>query len=120
MIETTISQQQELAAAKLEALKDDDDFLELLGVDRDEVTAETFAPAKPVEVLPAPSSKYFEPAKLVGAAKVWKFEIEDESLVPREFLIVNETAIRVAIREGKREIAGVRIYQEDQLRLSSR
>jgi hypothetical protein len=70
--------------------------------------------AKP---LPAPSTAYFKPDALKGVAKVWKFEVLNTALVPREFLIVDETAIRRAIAAGTREIAGVRIYQEDQLRV---
>lgn len=54
--------------------------------------------------------------KTVGsmtARKVWKFEVTDAAQVPREFLIVNETAIREAVRQGNRDISGVRIYQDE-------
>lgn len=47
--------------------------------------------------------------------KVWKFEIADPALVPRQFLAVDEQAIRRAIAEGARTIEGVRIYQDEQL-----
>ena len=52
------------------------------------------------------------------ASKVWTFEITDEAKIPREFCVVHEPAIRAAIKDGAREIAGVRIYQET--RISSR
>jgi len=49
--------------------------------------------------------------------KVWKFKVIDETKVPREYLSLDEVEIRRAIREGKREIKGLEIYQEDQLNI---
>lgn len=45
--------------------------------------------------------------------KVWKFELVNGNEVPRQYLEVNETAIRKAITAGVREIPGVRIYEEE-------
>ena len=45
--------------------------------------------------------------------KVWKFEITDETSIPREYLKVDETSIRQAISSGLREINGVRIFEEE-------
>lgn len=44
----------------------------------------------------------------------WTFEIVDESQVPREFLRVDEKAIRAAVKasKGKIEIPGVRVYED--------
>lgn len=53
----------------------------------------------------------------VGTSKVWKFEVTNEREVPREYLIVNETAIRRAVSSGLREIPGVRIFQSEQLKV---
>ena len=39
----------------------------------------------------------------------------DAALVPREYLIVDEKQIRQAVRDGVREIPGVRIEQVDEL-----
>lgn len=50
--------------------------------------------------------------KVSGIRKRWVFEVTDQSLVPREFLIVNEMAIRAAVNTGMREIAGIRIYED--------
>lgn len=50
--------------------------------------------------------------KVSGARKIWKCEIVDESLVPREFLVVDQTLVRKAMMAGAREIPGVRIYQD--------
>lgn len=43
---------------------------------------------------------------------VWDFELVDISAVPAEYLSVNAPAIRAAIRNGAREIPGVKIYQK--------
>ena len=61
-----------------------------------------------------------EPEKVTrtgsGAAyqrKAWTFEIEDEALIPREYLVVDEKAIREAVKAGVRNISGVRIFEEN-------
>jgi len=45
--------------------------------------------------------------------KVWKFEIIEMAKIPREYLMVNKSFIREAIRDGVRIIPGIRIYQEE-------
>jgi len=47
--------------------------------------------------------------------KVWKFEIIDETKIPREYLEVDEVKIRSAVKGGIREIEGIKIYQDEQL-----
>lgn len=47
--------------------------------------------------------------------KVWTFEVTDPSSVPRQFLTVDEKAIRAAVKDGEREIPGVRIFEESSL-----
>lgn len=44
--------------------------------------------------------------------KEWRFEVEDTSKVPTQYLIVDHAAIRKAVAAGVREIPGVRIYEE--------
>lgn len=48
-----------------------------------------------------------------GVRKTWTFEITDESKVPRDFLVIDDKKIRAAVREGIREIPGVRIFEEE-------
>lgn len=43
---------------------------------------------------------------------VWTFEIEDISQIPVEFLEVNSKAVNEAIRQGQREIKGLKIFQK--------
>ena len=44
--------------------------------------------------------------------KIWKFEVVDEKLIPNEYRIVSEQLINEAIRNGAREISGVKIYED--------
>lgn len=53
-----------------------------------------------------------ESDKLSGARKVWKFEIVDSSLIPRNFLVPDEKLIRTFVNAGTREIPGVKIYED--------
>lgn len=50
--------------------------------------------------------------KVRGAQKVWKFEVTAAAEVPREFTSVDEKKIREAVKNGVREIPGVRIYED--------
>lgn len=43
---------------------------------------------------------------------VWRFEVVDLARVPLQYLQVNTPAISAAIRNGEREIAGLRIFAE--------
>lgn len=47
--------------------------------------------------------------------KVWTFRVTDLSKVPAEFMQINEQAVRNAIRQGARQIAGLEIFQECQV-----
>ena len=66
--------------------------------------------------LPAPVPVVPEARKIEGiqTRKVWDFDVLDPAAVPREFLKVDEVAIRAAVRAGTREIPGVRIEQKTQ------
>jgi len=44
--------------------------------------------------------------------KIWKFTIVDEKLIPNEYRIVSKQLINEAIRNGAREISGVKIYED--------
>ena len=52
-----------------------------------------------------------------SVSMVWDFEVTDKSKLPLEYLKVDEVAIRNAIRNGERNIAGVNIYQKPQVSL---
>jgi hypothetical protein len=56
----------------------------------------------------------------VSTKMVWDFEIVDEVKVPRNFMIVNEKAIRAAVKAGVRNIPGVKVYQKEELAVRAR
>lgn len=54
-------------------------------------------------------------AKVGGSVlqKRWTFDVVDADGVPREYLEINTVAVNEAIREGVRDIPGLRIYQKE-------
>jgi len=60
-----------------------------------------------------------EPPKVTGVStrEVWKFEVTDPSLVPRQYLEVDESKIRRVVHalQGDAGIPGVRVWSERQL-----
>jgi len=50
-------------------------------------------------------------------SKRWTFRIESADDVPRDYLVVDTIKIRQAVRAGERDIPGVRIYQEESVRV---
>lgn len=64
------------------------------------------APVIPVKAEPVRTA-----AGTASMKTVWKFEVTDAQAVPREFLVVDESAIRKAVAAGVRQIAGVNIYE---------
>jgi hypothetical protein len=59
--------------------------------------------------------RQLEAEKSKNLRKDWDFEIVNPTLVPREFLTVDETMIRNAVKKGIREISGVRIFQNEKV-----
>lgn len=46
------------------------------------------------------------------ASRKWVHEVTDPTAVPRQYLMVNDAAIKAAVAGGLREISGVRIYED--------
>lgn len=69
----------------------------------------------PVPVIEKQSTVIASNTSTVRARMVTKFRVVDKNKIPRKYLIVNETAIRVDIRNGISTIPGVEIYQEEEL-----
>lgn len=57
----------------------------------------------------------------ISSKAAWDFVFEDESAIPREFLIVDEAAIKKAVAAGIRNIPGVKIfsYETTQMRVKN-
>jgi len=58
-----------------------------------------------------------EVSETTTIVKRWTFEILNLKDVPRDYLILDNAKVREAIRNGIREIPGLRIYQEEGLRI---
>ena len=52
--------------------------------------------------------------------KVWTFKVVDFSKMPDEYKMLNNVAVNQALRDGAREIKGVKIYQEEKLSIVGR
>ena len=75
-------------------------------------------PEPVVETLPvAPPPARPVHAKGVAARRIWKSEITDASLLPREFLMPDEKKIKrqVSATQGDTKIPGVHVYSEAQV-----
>lgn len=69
---------------------------------------------QPLHVPKAKAETFIPKMQDVQTRTNWKFEITDASLVPREYLIVDEKAVgaMVRARKGDTKIPGVRVYSE--------
>lgn len=65
----------------------------------------------PVEVE-APKQTVRTESGTVTAKKVWTFKVINPASIQRQWLILDEKAVRKAIGEGTREIQGLEIYQD--------
>ena len=52
-----------------------------------------------------------------SAVMVWKHKVIDAAAVPREYLIVDELAVKAAVKAGIRTIPGVEIFEEAEMRV---
>ena len=115
----------DLERHRLEVLAAEDDVQAALGTEApllDAVGTQgakvTFPVARAVILPPAPTVR--SSGTTVSTRKVWKFAVEDINAVPREYLVVDETAIRRAVAAGTRSIAGVRIYEDAEVTVRTR
>ena len=77
-------------------------------------------PVAPVELPPEISTNVKASLGSSTFKKVWTFEVIDPKQIPYCYLILDEKAIRSSIRQGVREIPGIRIYQDEQLSVSTK
>ena len=84
--------------------------------ERRQLAAETFVPAPIIE------SKV-QKQEGVAAVQTWKFEVVDEMLIPREYLVVDEPGIGKIVRAFKNKekvekmIPGIRVWAETDVRV---
>lgn len=73
------------------------------------------------EDLPVPAPRIVRGQQgSASVRKTWTFEVGDEALVPREYLTVDEGVIALAVRQGIRDIPGIRIFQQDSIAVRSK
>ncbi len=76
-----------------------------------EMEAEAVKNEAPVVLPPAPV-KTIETANAKSTVrKIWAFEVEAFEKVPSDYLVLSSQAVTRAIRDGVREIPGLRIFQ---------
>lgn len=46
------------------------------------------------------------------ASTVWRHEVTDPAAVPRQYMVINEMAVKAAIAGGIRDIPGIRIFED--------
>lgn len=56
----------------------------------------------------------------LGFAKRWKWEITDRSLIPADYMIVDGGRITKEVGKGVRSIPGLRIFREEEIRVTTK
>lgn len=76
--------------------------------------------AKGEEPPPPPPAPKVEVPQTIGGVtitKPWTYGIEDINKVPRKYLTLDTVEVMQAIRQGIREIPGLRIYQKESVKV---
>lgn len=100
------------AARKLEKTELPEDSL--FGTDPELDDKESMIAQKMLELEAAQrlEQRSVQNMRVSGTSKFWNFEIIDAELVPRNYLVIDSSLIRGAIRDGVRKIPGVRIFED--------
>ena len=109
--------QQEQETIRLEALRQAEEArVATLGEPDVEDQEEETLP----DLVERPSRTVTSDRGSTSVRKTWAFEVTDEDAVPREYLVIDDDVIVIAIRNGMRTIPGVRIYQKESLSVRAR
>lgn len=65
------------------------------------------------------AAKNIEENRVSGTRKHWTFNVTNEKLVPREYLMIDPRLIRAAVQAGVRQIPGVEIYEETRIAIKT-
>jgi len=74
----------------------------------------------PTLVIPAPPGRYHADDGTLGKVMVRKWELEDFSKVPDEYKTIDSVKIGKVVRAGIPSIPGIRIWQEETLRVATK
>jgi len=83
-----------------------------------ELKGELTESVKVVEVAPEAAAHYRTGSGTLGKFMVKKWEVEDLSKVPLEYLMVDAAKVGKLVRAGIRAIPGIRIYSDESLRIT--
>jgi cell fate (sporulation/competence/biofilm development) regulator YlbF (YheA/YmcA/DUF963 family) len=103
---------QEAARREQEALRRKQEAEAKRAAARAEKKGVAAPPPPPPAIVQTPEKTTRTDAGSASVRKVWRFEVIDESQVPREYLVVDEKKIRAVVKAGVRSIPGVRIYED--------
>ena len=116
-ISATLEKKKQDKLNALQAQKADADFFgddqQVAAIDQ-QIRNVATQPAAPVHV-PAFGSRLSAggSSSVKGITKTWAYEVEDLSLVPREYLMLDEAKVKEAIKAGTRIISGIKIFQKE-------
>jgi len=83
-----------------------------------ELKGELTESVKVVEIAPEAPTHYRTESGILGKFMVRKWELVDFNLVPGEYKMLNEVLIGKLVRSGIKTIPGIRIYEEETLRIT--
>ena len=84
------------------------------------LTGEPVVIPEVVEAAPAAPNHYRAEMGTLGTATIRKWEVADFSLVPDEYKVVDAAKIGKVVRAGIPSISGIRIWEEETLRVTTR
>lgn len=84
-----------------------------------ELTGELSEPVGLVQVAPEAPVHYRRDTGMLGTAKNWKWEVEDLTKVPLEYIIIDAAKLGKVVRAGLHSIPGIRIWPEESLRVTT-
>jgi hypothetical protein len=73
-----------------------------------------------IPVPESPASNIKTDIGNLGTSKVWKFEVTDFKSLPDEYKMVDASKLGKVVRAGLHDIPGVRTWQEETLRVTSK
>lgn len=82
-------------------------------------TGEITVDLTPLEAAPVLKRVNTEMGSM-STAKIWRWELEDLSKVPVEYLTIDAAKIGKVVRAGLRNIPGIKIYCEETLRVNTK
>ena len=88
----------------------------------EKLTGEHTVDLAPVDTPEVASKRVHTDMGSIGTLKTYKWELEDITKVPREYLIPNAVLIGQMVRSSKGTISipGIRVYSEDSIRVNTR